>query len=95
MTATNDNTGTKLDRNAKILLLNILQQGYITEEQRKQLEELLQIPSIRICYADSAEVVNELSGLEKYETDDLRQDLRADCKSILEAVKVVENSGKH
>lgn len=94
MTATNDIQGTRLDRSAKIFLLNILQQGYITSEQRTELQKLFDLPLLRLCYADSAEVVNELLDIQKYNSADLTQDLRADCKSMLEAVNVAENDGK-
>lgn len=94
MTQTNDTKGIKLDRSTKILLLNILQQGFITEEQRSEIQKLLKVPLLRLCYADSAEVVNELLGMEKYKSADFTKDLRADCKSMLEAMKMQENEGE-
>lgn len=94
-TATNNETeAIKLDRGAKILLLTILQQGFITREQKSDVQKLLQIPLVRLCYADSQEVLKELKEYEARNNDVLTHDLKADRKSILEAVNVAENDGK-
>lgn len=94
MAQTNNEQGIRLDRSAKILMLNILQQGFINEEQKGELQKVLNIPLVRLCYADSVDVLKELKELEERHTDDLAHDLRADKKSITEAVKVKENDGK-
>lgn len=88
MMQTNNEQGIRLDRAAKILLLNILQQGYIKEEQKSELQKLLQIPCVRLCYADSADIVSELKELEKRHSDEMAHDLTADKHSIIEAAKV-------
>lgn len=88
MMQTNNKQSIRLDRAAKILLLNILQQGYINGEQKSDLQKILQIPLVRLCYADSADIVNELKELEKRHTDDLAHDLLADKQSIIQAAKV-------
>ncbi len=94
MATTNNEQGIKLDRNSKILLLNILQQGYITAEQKDDVQKLLQIPLVRLCFADSREVVQELQQLEERNKAYLTHEIKADRKSMLEAVKVAEDSGK-
>lgn len=94
MTQTNDIQGIKLDRSAKILLLTILKQGFVNTEQRTELQKVLNVPFVRICYADSAEVVNELLNIEKFNSADLLKDLKADCKSMLEALKLKDSKGE-
>lgn len=93
MEQTNSNEVIKLDRSGKILLLNILQQGFITLEQRTDIQKLLQAPLLRICYADSAEVVNELEGIRKFQPEKFKQELMSDCDSLFQAINF-ENDKK-
>ena len=55
----------QLGREAKILVLNILRQGYITPQQRIDMENLLGVHRNRLLYADAREVVEEMDKLQK------------------------------
>ncbi|MDO4782408.1 MAG: hypothetical protein Q4A09_04230 [Capnocytophaga felis] len=54
------NNDTKpLDKEAKILLLKILKQGYITPEQLKELTQKIELPLIQIEVIDKREQVKD------------------------------------
>ncbi|ATA74919.1 MULTISPECIES: hypothetical protein [Capnocytophaga] len=52
-----NNEAKPLDKEAKILLLKILKQGYISPENLKELEQKIHLPSLRIEVIDKREQV--------------------------------------
>ncbi|CEN33609.1 hypothetical protein [Capnocytophaga cynodegmi] len=48
-----------LDKEAKVLLLKILKQGYITPEQLKELTQKIELPLIQIEVIDKREQVKD------------------------------------
>lgn len=73
-----------LSREAKLLLLTILRQGFITEEQQQALETSFGVKRLRLCFADSREVVSELQRLENTLHLDELGDLECDRNRIEE-----------
>jgi hypothetical protein len=51
----------RIDREAKIMLLEIIRTGMVTDEQRNKLASALGLPFIHLHYAERAEEIDAIT----------------------------------
>ncbi len=55
----------RLDKETKILMLEILKDGELTDERRRELMQRLSVPVVRICPVSTKSEIEQLKRLDK------------------------------